>query len=51
MRDVATIICGHIGIDARISHFSWVSYGGRLDKTGTYADTAQEARLWATQEW
>ena len=26
-------------------------YGGRLDKTGTYADTAQEARLWANQEW
>jgi hypothetical protein len=26
-------------------------YGGRLDKTGAYAGTAQKARLWANQEW
>jgi hypothetical protein len=25
--------------------------GGRLDKTGAYAMTAQGARLWANQEW
>ena len=28
-----------------------VCLGGRLDKTGTYAMTALEARLWANQAW
>jgi hypothetical protein len=27
------------------------SYGGRLDKTGVFAMTAQEARLWVNREW